>query len=131
MRRKALADAGGAPAGEVPRQVALRREERPDRHVQRLGEKIAAGAPGYRFPYRFVFVASPEGNAFALPGGYVFVNTGSIEAAHTEGELAGGLAHEIAHVELRHGTNQASKAYVAKTGLNILDALTGGRRTRL
>jgi len=122
---------GDASAGEVARQVALLRDERTDRYVQRLGEKIAAGAPGYRFPYRFVVVASPEVNAFALPGGYVFVNTGAIEAAHTEGELAGVLAHEIAHVALRHGTNQASKAYVAKTGLNILDALTGGRRTRL
>jgi predicted Zn-dependent protease len=122
---------GDASAGEVARQIALLRDERANVYVQRLGEKIAAGAPGYRFPYRFVVVASPEVNAFALPGGYVFVNTGAIEAAHTEGELAGVLAHEIAHVALRHGTNQASKAYVAKTGLSILDALAGGAKTRL
>jgi beta-barrel assembly-enhancing protease len=120
---------GDLSAGEIARQVSLLRDERVNAYVQRLGEKVAANAPGYRFPYRFVVVVSPEVNAFALPGGYVFVNTGAIEAAHSEGELAGILAHEVAHVALRHGTNQASKAYVAKTGLNLLDALTGGRRT--
>lgn len=120
---------GDLSAGEIARQVSLLRDERVNAYVQRLGEKVAANAPGYRFPYRFVVVSSPEVNAFALPGGYVFINTGAIEAAHSEGELAGILAHEVAHVALRHGTNQASKAYVAKTGLNLLDALTGGRRT--
>src|SRR5205085_12636925 len=122
---------GDESAGEITRQVVLLRDERANACVQRLGGKIAAGPPGYRFPYRFVVVASPEVNAFALPGGYVFVNAGAIEAAHSEGELAGILAHEIAHVALRHGTNQASKAYVAKTSLNILDALAGGSRARL
>jgi beta-barrel assembly-enhancing protease len=122
---------GDASAEEIARQVSLLRDERTNAYVQRLGEKIAAAAPGYRFPYRFFVVASPEVNAFALPGGYVFINTGAIAAAHSEGELAGILAHEIAHVALRHGTNQASKAYVAKSGLNLLDAIAGGRRTRL
>jgi predicted Zn-dependent protease len=122
---------GDASAGEIARQVSLLRDERANAYVQRLGEKIAAGAPGYHFPYRFVVVSSPEVNAFALPGGYVFINTGAIEAAHSEGELAGILAHEIAHVALRHGTNQASKAYVVKTGLGLLDALAGGSRARL
>jgi beta-barrel assembly-enhancing protease len=122
---------GDASAEEIARQLSLLRDARTNAYVQRLGEKIAAAAPGYRFPYRFVVVSSPEVNAFALPGGYVFINTGAIEAAHSEGELAGILAHEIAHVALRHGTNQASKAYVAKTGLNLLDAVAGGSRARL
>jgi beta-barrel assembly-enhancing protease len=122
---------GDESAGEIARQAVLLRDERTNAYVQRLGEKVAAGAPGYRFPYRFVVVVSPEVNAFALPGGYVFVNTGAIEAAHSEGELAGILAHEVAHVALRHGTNQASKAYLAKTGLNVLDAIAGGRKTNL
>ena len=119
---------GRMSAEEVARQLPLLRDERTARYVQRLGERLADKAPGYRFTYRFFVVASPEVNAFALPGGYVFVNAGAIEAARDEGELAGVLAHEIAHVALRHGTNQASKAYVAKTGLSVLDALTGGRR---
>ena len=115
---------GQASAEEIRRQLTVVRDERVERYVQRLGERLAAGAPGYRFPYKFVVIASPEVNAFALPGGYVFVNEGAIEAAHTEGELAGVLAHEIAHVSLRHGTTQASRAYLTKTGLNILSALT-------
>jgi len=122
---------GDESAGEITRQVVLLRDKRANAYVQRLGEKIAAGARGYHFPYKFVVVVSPEVNAFALPGGYVFINTGAIEAAHSEGELAGILAHEIAHVALRHGTNQASKAYLAKTGLNLLDTLAGGRKTSL
>ena len=115
---------GQASAEEITRQLVVVRDERIERYVQRLGEKLAAEAPGYRFPYKFVVVASPEVNAFALPGGYVFVNEGAIEAARTEGELAGVLAHEIAHVSLRHGTTQASRAYLAKTGLNVLNFLS-------
>ena len=117
---------GEASAEEIRRQVVIVEDERTARYVQRLGERVAAAAPGYRFPYRFVVVASPEVNAFALPGGYVFVNAGAIEAARSEGELAGVLAHEIAHVSLRHGTTQASRAYLAKTGLGILNAIVGG-----
>ena len=115
---------GEASAEEIRRELVVVRDERAQRYVQRLGERLADGAPGYRFPYRFVVVASPEVNAFALPGGYVFVNEGAIEAARSEGELAGVLAHEIAHVSLRHGTTQASRAYLAKTGLNLLSAVT-------
>jgi predicted Zn-dependent protease len=117
---------GEASAEEIMRQVVLLRDERTERYVQRLGERVAAAAPGYKFPYKFVVVASPEVNAFALPGGYVFVNEGAIEASRTEGELAGVLAHEIAHVSLRHGTTQASRAYLAKTGMSILNAVAGG-----
>jgi predicted Zn-dependent protease len=115
---------GEASAEEIRRQVVVLRDERAERYVQRLGERLAAEAPGYKFPYKFVVVASPEVNAFALPGGYVFVNEGAIEAARSEAELAGVLAHEIAHVSLRHGTTQASRAYLAKTGLNVLNAVT-------
>jgi beta-barrel assembly-enhancing protease len=122
---------GKLSAEEVTRQLPLVRDERTTRYVQRLGDRLAANAPGYHFTYKFYVVASPEVNAFALPGGYVFVNAGAVAAARDEGELAGVLAHEIAHVALRHGTNQASKAYVAKTGRNILDAITGGRRNQV
>jgi len=115
---------GEASAEEIRRQVVMLRDEPTERYVQSLGERVAAQAPGYKFPYKFIVVASPEVNAFALPGGYVFVNEGAIRAARSEGELAGVLAHEIAHVSLRHGTTQASRAYLAKTGLSILNAVT-------
>jgi len=116
---------GEASAEEIMRQVVVVRDERTEAYVQRLGERVAAAAPGYRFPYKFVVVASPEVNAFALPGGYVFVNEGAIKAARTEGELAGVLAHEIAHVSLRHGTTQASRAYLARTAMGVVNTVAG------
>jgi predicted Zn-dependent protease len=70
-------------------------------------------------------------NAFALPGGYVYVNRGLIEAVRNEGELAGVLAHEMAHVAQRHGTSQASKAYGAQIGVGLLGQVLGGRDHRL
>jgi predicted Zn-dependent protease len=122
---------GKASAEEAVREVRLVTDERVKAYVERVGARLAAHAPGYEFPYRFAVVDAPEVNAYAFPGGYVFVNSGAIAAAQNEGELAAVLAHEIAHVALRHGTNQASKAYVTKTGLDIIDALAGGRQTAL
>ena len=68
-------------------------------------------------------------NAFALPGGFLYINRGVIEAADNESQLAGVMAHEIAHVALRHGTNQASKAYVAQVPLAILGGALGSNST--
>jgi predicted Zn-dependent protease len=119
---------GEASAEEIMRQMAVVSDERTESYVQQLGERVAARAPGYKFPYRFVVVASPEVNAFALPGGYVFVNEGAIKAARTEGELAGVLAHEIAHVSLRHGTTQATRAYLARTALGVVNTVAGVAR---
>jgi hypothetical protein len=96
-----------------------------DDYVEQLGAKLASKAAGERFPYQFRVVATREINAFALPGGFLFVNAGAIAAAHNEGELAGVMAHEIAHVALRHGTNQASKARVAQAGADILGGIAG------
>src|SRR5918911_2305240 len=116
---------GEASAEEIMRQVVVVHDERTEAYVQKLGERVAAAAPGYKFPYKFVVVASPEVNAFALPGGYVFVNEGAVEAARTEGELAGVLAHEVAHVSLRHGTTQASRAYLARTAMGVVNTVAG------
>ncbi len=118
---------GRESAQQVTQQVPLLRDEQIVNYVRGLGAKLAAKAPGFRFPYQFNVVGSREINAFALPGGYIFVNAGAIAAAKNEGELAGVIAHEITHVALRHGTNQASKAYVAKAGLGILGTIAGAR----
>lgn len=96
-----------------------------DGYVKHLGAKLASKAAGERFPYQFRVVATREINAFALPGGFLFVNAGAIAAARNEGELAGVMAHEIAHAALRHGTNQATKAQLAEMGLGILGAVAG------
>ena len=89
----------------------------------RLAQKLATG--GVQYPFEFHCVNDKAINAFALPGGYVFVNRGAIEAADNEAQLAGVMAHELSHVALRHGTNQASKAMLAETGLGIFGAVFG------
>lgn len=78
-------------------------------YVQRLGAKLAAQAPGYKWPYEFHVVNQDEINAFALPGGPVFINLATIQAASTEAQLAGVMAHEISHVVQRHATCNATK----------------------
>ena len=117
---------GRRSAEEIVRQAPLLRDAAIVNYVQQLGAKLAARAGGFRFPYQFNVVASREINAFALPGGFIFVNAGAIAAAKNEGELAGVIAHEIVHVALRHGTNQASKAYIAKAGIGIISSVLGG-----
>ncbi|HEV2861301.1 MAG TPA: M48 family metallopeptidase [Pyrinomonadaceae bacterium] len=118
-------------AVEIERQLPLVEDERTTRYINALGARLVAHAPGYGFPYKFAVVDAREVNAFALPGGYVFVNAGAIAAARNEGELAGVLAHEISHVALRHGTTQATKAYLTRMGLGLLGAVTGGEETEL
>lgn len=122
---------GRQSAQEITRQVSLLKDEATDAYVKQLGAKLSSKAGGYKFPYQFQVVATKDINAFALPGGFIFVNAGTIAAAKNEGELSGVLAHEIAHVALRHGTSQASKAYLAKAGLDILSGIAGGRNTDL
>jgi beta-barrel assembly-enhancing protease len=118
---------GRRSAQEITQQVPLLKDERTVNYIRQLGAKLTGKAPGFPYTYQFAVVATKEINAFALPGGYVFVNAGTIAAAKNEGELAGVMAHEISHVALRHGTNQASKAYLAERGLNILRSIAGGR----
>jgi len=95
-------------------------------YVNRLGQQLALVAPGYRFPYQFKLINDTVINAFALPGGPIYLNRGIIEEADREAEVAGVLAHEIGHVALRHGTNQASKAQLIQTPLAILGGIFGG-----
>ena len=96
-----------------------------DRYLNEIIRNLAEQAPGARYPYAIKAVNASEINAFALPGGPMYVNRGLIEAARSEAELAGVLAHEMSHVALRHGTHQASKAYLSQAGLGILGGLLG------
>src|SRR4249920_3407520 len=120
---------------EIGKQSALQAEKQlpmltnaaVSRYVSTIGARLVAQAPGPKFAYQFKVVNVSEVNAFALPGGYIYVNRGLLSQARTEGEVAGVLAHEIAHVALRHPTNQASKAYLADAGLGLLGGLLGGK----
>ncbi len=114
-------------AAEAERQLPLLRDSDVDAYINRIGQRLAGNAGGPNFQYRFRVVNASDVNAFALPGGFIYINRGIIENARNEGEIAGVVAHEIAHVALRHGTHQASKAYAAQAGLQILGGLLGGR----
>src|SRR5438477_4985325 len=118
--------AGQQASSQVSKQLPILRESDPITiYVQRLGRQLAAHAPGEKWPYSFHVVNQKEINAFALPGGPVYVNLGTIQAADNEAELAGVMAHEISHVVQRHGTRQATKQMAAQLPLAILGGLMG------
>ena len=118
---------GRQSAAEAERQLRLMRDRSIDGYLNQLVGTLAAGAQGTRFPYHAQAVNASEINAFALPGGPLYVNRGLIQAARSEGELAGVIAHEMAHIALRHATHNVSKAYMAQAGLGILGGVLGGR----
>ena len=118
--------AGKQAAAEIPKQLPLLPESDPvSRYVSRLGQELASHAPGEKWPYTFRVVNQKEINAFALPGGPIFVNLGTIQAADNEAQLAGVIAHEVSHVVQRHGTRAASKQMAAQLPLAILGGIMG------
>ena len=110
---------------QAEKQVQLLNDRRVDDYLNRLGQRLASKAPGYKYPYSYRAVNDRAINAFALPGGPVYINRAIIEAADNEAQLAGVMAHETAHVALRHGTNQATKAQAWQMPLAILGAASG------
>jgi len=82
-------------------------------YVNRLGQNLVRNSDS-KFPFTIKVIRDDSVNALSLPGGFFFVNTGLIMTAATEAELAGGMAHEIAHIAARHGTRQATRAQVAQ-----------------
>ena len=122
-------EVGQQVSAEAEKEVPMLNNTRVDNYLNNLGRKLAANAPGEKYPYHFKGVNDQAINAFALPGGPVYINRGVIEAADNEAQLAGVIAHEISHVALRHGTNQASKASVAQMPLAILGGMLGGNST--
>jgi len=124
---------GREAAAEVEQQMPLLREDNVTSYVSDIGHRLAGAIPAElqhpEFNYTFKVVNVKEINAFALPGGPMYVNRGMIEAAKNEGEVAGVIAHELSHVALRHGTAQATKATPYEVGTiagAILGAIVGG-----
>ena len=111
---------------DVRRQVPEVRDQLVASYVASLGRRLAAQADGPRYPYSFDVANLREINAFALPGGPIWIHRGAIEAAQTESQLAGVLAHEIAHIANRHAASQITKGTVANVGLGLLGSLLGG-----
>jgi beta-barrel assembly-enhancing protease len=84
-------------------------------YINRVGQNLVRNSDA-QVPFTIKVIDSPEVNAFALPGGFFFVHTGLILKAEDEAELAGVMAHEIAHVAARHGTRQATRASIMNYG---------------
>ena len=116
-------------AAQVEREMRVLPDPVVQNYLNTIGKRLAAVAPGEKFPYQFKVVDVKEINAFALPGGFLYVHTGAIAAAKNESELVGVMAHEIAHSALRHGTHQMTQQMVAEKGLGLATAiLNGGER---
>jgi predicted Zn-dependent protease len=92
---------------------------------RRLMQSREASASG--FPFTFEVVADPAINAFALPGGPMFINTGLLKAVENEAQLAAVMGHEMSHVVLRHGTNQVSKANLLEIPVALAEQLTNNK----
>src|SRR3954453_5638414 len=124
---------GQEAAQEVEKEMPVMRDAQVNDYLSGIGRRLAENIPPeFRHPefrYSFTGVNLKEINAFALPGGPMFINRGMIEKAHTEGEVAGVMAHELSHVALRHGTAQQTKATpyaVGSVAGQILGAIVGG-----
>src|SRR5215831_14290057 len=124
---------GRQAAAEAEQQFPLLRDPEVDAYVERIGQRLVAAIPPefqhHEFRYYFKVLNASDINAFALPGGPMYVNRGMIQAARTEGEMAGVMAHELSHVALRHGTAQATKAqkYSTLAGIaGIAGSVVGG-----
>lgn len=118
---------GRQAAAEAEQQFPLLRDSQVNSYVSSVGQRLVAGIPPEfqhpEFQYYFKVVNARDINAFALPGGPMYVNRGMIQAARSEGEMAGVMAHEISHVALRHGTAQATKAQKYAIGAGIAGIL--------
>jgi predicted Zn-dependent protease len=104
---------GKSMAQAVEREAQLINDPEISEYVNRLGQNLVRNSDA-KFPFTIKVIRDDSPNALSLPGGFFFVNTGLILTAANESELAGGMAHEIAHIAARHGTRQATRAQVAQ-----------------
>ena len=114
-------------AQEVERHSKIVTDPVISEYVNRIGQNLVRSSDA-KVPFHIKVIDNDEVNAFALPGGYLFINTGIIRLAQDEAELAGVMAHEIAHVAARHGTRQATRGQVvnlASIPLIFLGGWTG------
>jgi len=112
---------------QVDKELPILNDSAAERYVSELGHRLSAYAPNNKSDYAWQFkvVNSGDINAFALPGGFIYVNRATIESAQEEAQLAGVIAHEEGHVVMRHGTHQASQMMLAQAPLSILGGLLG------
>jgi beta-barrel assembly-enhancing protease len=114
-------------SAQIAREMPLVNDAASVRYINQLGNQIAQLADPRGIAYTFYIVNAPEVNAFAVPGGHIYINRGLIERSSTMSELAGVLAHEVAHVAHRHGIDQWRRAQTANTALSVLYGVLLGR----
>jgi Zn-dependent protease with chaperone function len=119
------AEVGRRAAEEIEKGLVFLSDDLVTSYVSELGQAMVAESQRSSLAYTFKVVDSEEINAFALPGGYIYVNRGLIEAADEEAELAGVIGHEVGHVVARHGAEQVQRAAYANLGLRVLGSLFG------
>lgn len=128
MSRDNQRELGLQAAAQVYKQMPVLPDKSPEtQYIRQLGQKLVATIPSqYSWPFEFHVVAQKEINAFALPGGPMFVNVGTITAAANEAELAGVMAHEMSHVYMQHSAKQAGKAETTNMLAGLAGAVLGG-----
>lgn len=117
---------GRESAREVESQLPLLNDRSVEAYVDAVGQRLAVEAPHGDYPYQFEVLNVADVNAFALPGGFMYLNRGLVETVRNESELAGVLAHEIAHVVEGHSAEQIGRVRTANTGLLLASVLLGG-----
>ena len=116
---------GRQAAMQVDQQMPMVNDPVVQRWADEFGHHLASYTTMPNLPWQFRVANSSQINAFALPGGFVYINRGLIEKTDNESELAGVIGHEMAHVTLRHGTNQLSKRLLAQAPLMVLGSMGG------
>jgi predicted Zn-dependent protease len=111
-------------AQQINAQLPIVQDPEINRYINVLGNDIAQRADQRGIQYRFYVVNAREINAFAVPGGYVYLNRGLIERTNTLSQLAGVLGHEIGHVVRRHSVQQMQKMQGAQVGVGLACVLT-------
>jgi beta-barrel assembly-enhancing protease len=125
------ASLGAQAASEIEAEVPLVEDPVINEYVSSLGQSIAARTARSDLDWHFRVVDSPQVNAFALPGGYIYLNRGLIEATRSLSELAGVLGHEIGHVVQRHSIDQMQKHAGAGIGIAVLCSVTNACESAL
>ncbi len=125
LSREQETQLGNEAAAQVEREMEVVKNPEIEAWLNQIGQRLAKTPQANAYPYHFKLVNEDSINAFALPGGPMFVHTGLLKAADNEGEVAGVLAHEMSHVALRHGAAQMSKQQTWGTLFGVLGAVVG------
>src|SRR5215469_4027917 len=129
LSKEQEAQLGREAARQVEREMEVIHNAEIENWLNQIGQSLAKAPQANAYPYYFRLVNDDSINAFALPGGPMYVHTGLLKAADSEGEVAGVLAHEMSHVALRHGAAQISKQQTYGALFQVIGAAAGSLTT--